>query len=359
MDNTELHYISFDPDEIWSGMIDAYIDKGGDVLYPGDEKEMLLRGVQEILVRGFAAVDNALKMAVLDYAVGGYLDAYGSQRGCERLEAVAAQATVSITKNAGAAMTIPKGTRLTADGAVIYEFGSDIYLAAGAGTTNAGIVCSEAGSIGNGLTAGTYMQMMVGIPRIAGITVLTNAGGGLDEEGDEEYRERIRTHGLANLTTGPAVQYETAAKAVTVNVADAKAVNGGAGIVNVYLILHDPSTAASDITKVVAALNDQTVRPLTDTVNVAQATAKTYTLKLEYQSETDISADVSNAVAEYLEWQNFKVGRAFNPDKLMSAVYRAGAERVVWGAGSSFDGGDVEYTEIGNSERCSGTVTIQ
>ena len=38
-------------------------DAGGDVLYPGDEKEMLMRGVQSIIMQAFAGIDNALKAA--------------------------------------------------------------------------------------------------------------------------------------------------------------------------------------------------------------------------------------------------------------------------------------------------------
>jgi len=47
MDNTEIHYLTYDPEEIFQEMNLAYIQAGGDILYPGDEKEMLLRGVQQ------------------------------------------------------------------------------------------------------------------------------------------------------------------------------------------------------------------------------------------------------------------------------------------------------------------------
>lgn len=50
MDN-EIHYLAYDPEEIWKEMIVAYVEAGGDILYPGDEKEMLLRGVQAIVTR--------------------------------------------------------------------------------------------------------------------------------------------------------------------------------------------------------------------------------------------------------------------------------------------------------------------
>ena len=42
MDDTELHYVTYDPDEIMQEMMVAYLNAGGDLLYAGDEKEMLL-----------------------------------------------------------------------------------------------------------------------------------------------------------------------------------------------------------------------------------------------------------------------------------------------------------------------------
>ena len=72
--DSEIHYLSYDPEEIWKEMILAYIEAGGDILYPGDEKEMLLRGVQSIVTQVFAGVDAALRTDTLRYAVGEYLD---------------------------------------------------------------------------------------------------------------------------------------------------------------------------------------------------------------------------------------------------------------------------------------------
>ena len=88
MDNTEIHYLTYDPEEIFQEMNLAYIQAGGDILYPGDEKEMLLRGVQAMIVQVFAGVDAALRMDTLRYAVGDYLDIYGEKRNCVRLSLI-------------------------------------------------------------------------------------------------------------------------------------------------------------------------------------------------------------------------------------------------------------------------------
>ena len=65
MDNSELHYMQCDPEKLWDKMIEAYVDAGGDILYPGDEKEMLLRSVQADIIQVVMAVDNALRMMTL------------------------------------------------------------------------------------------------------------------------------------------------------------------------------------------------------------------------------------------------------------------------------------------------------
>ena len=94
MDNTELHYLAYDPEAIWEQMMINYVEAGGDTVYPGDEKYMLLRGVLADIVQVFAGVDNALRMQTLRYAIGEYLDVLGELRGCERIKATAATATV-------------------------------------------------------------------------------------------------------------------------------------------------------------------------------------------------------------------------------------------------------------------------
>ena len=361
MDLTELHYLTYDPDAIWSEMQDAYIDAGGEALYPGDEKEMLLRSVQAVLVQGFAGIDNALRMATLRYAVGDYLDVIGEQRDCPRLEAVAAKSTVTIEMKAvETAGTLPAGTSMTADGVVFYSTTEDVPKALYAQTVTVGIACDRAGAVGNGLAAGTEMQLAQGDADVGLITVTEAATGGSDEEDDETYRARIREHGLANVTTGPKEQYEARAMEVSSDIVDANAVSETAGYVDVYLIVRDASRAASLVEAVGAALSSDDARPLTDHVTVSLASDVPYTLNVRYTqpSGASLAAAVAAAVEEYQAWQDDVIGQAFNPDRLMALLYQAGCTRVTWGNGCVFNGSsDIEYTEIGSGQRCKGTVT--
>ena len=361
MDNTELHYVSYDPEAIWRDMVSAYYAAGGETLHPGDEKEILLRAVLQIMTTAFAGIDNALRMDTLRYAVRDYLDVYGEKRNCPRIRAEAATASVSIVMQAtGRTGTIPQGAPLTEDGEMTYLLNEEIPITGQAQTVEAEIVCSQAGAIGNGLLSGAALQFVTGYDAVTSVTVLEDATGGQDEETDEVYRERIRTNGLATVTTGPAEQYRSAAMAVSSQIVDAAAINGGNGVVNVYLLLSSSTGSDAIIAAVAAALSADNVRPLTDNVSVQLATAKEYTLNVTctIPAGVNISEAITDAVAEYKTWQETVIGQPFNPDKLMAMLYQAGCSRVVFTSGSEFDGGTAEYTAIAANQYCTGTIAV-
>lgn len=361
LDSTELHYIVYDPEAIWEQMMINYNNAGGDTLYPGDEKEMLLRSVLADITQAFAGVDNALRMMTLRYAVGEYLDNIGELRSCPRIRATPARATVTITTlPLGIVTTLAAGTAMTADGEMYYRLADDVPLTGYAQTLTAEIVADRSGIAGNGLLAGTQMSLAMSNISVSSIVVATDAAGGQETEDDETFRERIRAHLITSVTTGPSKQYEAAAMAVSSVILDAKA-SGGAGEVYISLILSTQTGAEALIQSVEDALNAKDVRPLTDTVIVSQATDVEYTLNVKYKSDgsSATNAAIAAAVASYQDWQDNKIGRAFDPDRLKALLYQAGCTRVIWDEGSAFDDGEVEYTEISvTDERCKGTITL-
>ena len=362
MDTTELHYVTYDPEAIWQEMMKAYAEAGGDILYPGDEKEMLLRSVQADIVQLFAGVDNALRMQTLRYAVGDYLDVLGEQRNCERIAASKATAIVNITTNAtGQTDILAAGTPMTADGSIFYLLTEDIALTGYAQTITAQVECDRTGSAGNGLLAGTEMGLAVTHSAIANIVVAADASGGNEKEDDEAYRKRIREYGLTSVSTGPERQYEAAAKEVSGEILDANAVNLGAGNVGIFLILASETGAAAILQSVLDALSANSARPLTDHVSVQLAEDIRYTLNVRYTCDNSsaVLEAIVKAANEYKEWQDNTIGRPFNPDRLTAAIYQAGATRVILGPDSVFNGGTVvEYTEITETQHCKGTINL-
>lgn len=359
-DNGGLHYIDYDSELIWNEMMMIYDMEGGDPLWPGDEKEMLLRAVQMIAITILAKVDNALRMDTLTYAEREFLKEYGRKRNCEYIEAQAATANVALTlAQTGYPRTIPAGTLLTADGVVLWATAEEIPLTGTAQEITAEIQCTTAGIIGNGLRDGTEMQFMEGLEGLTRAVIVGDASGGVDAEDWEIYRERIRNYGLAAVTTGPEIQYESQAMAVTSQILDAQAMNDGPGEVGLYLLTEAGADWNTIEASVLQRLNAENARPLTDHVSVYPAEEEAYTLnvKVWYGSNVNLTQSVADTIAEYKEWQDMKIGRAFNPDKLTAMLYQSGCERAQFTAGSSgIDGGAVEYTVIPERARCIGTI---
>ncbi len=363
MDNTELHYVTYDTEDMWAKMMAAYVDAGGDVLYGGDEKEMLLRAQLYIASMMLAEIDNGLRMATLRYAVGEYLDVYGEKRSCERIEAKYAEGKVRIVFNAsGVAKTIPAGTALTADGKVVYLLTEDVAQTGNARAVTAGIICQTAGEVGNTLSGGTSMQFVNTEGGVESVACAEGATGGGDEEEDEAYRERIRRHGLTTTTTGTATAYEQTALDASADIVDAKAVKTDDESVTVYILTAEDGDPEETESAAQEALTDKSKRPLTVKVTCEEAESVPYVLNVAYTTEetasSNISAAIEEAVNEYTEWQNQKIGRAFNPDRLVAYLYRAGAMNVRFAELSHFNGGEVEYTTIGDGQRCDGEVNL-
>ena len=363
VDSTELHYVDYDAEQTWDEMLRAYIEAGGDILYPGDEKEMLLRAALAIATAIMAKVDSALRMDTLTYATGEYLKEYGRKRNCVYIEAIPATAPVTMTFQAtGIAHTIAAGTELTADGAVIFATQEDLSITGTAQEINTTVQCQTPGIIGNGLRQGTQLQFVEGIDGFVSAIVTADASGGVDAEDEEVYRERIRNFGLVSVTTGPKMLYESQTLAVSSQIVDAKAVNDGGGEVGIYIILAEGANENAIKASVEQALSSDTKRPLTDhvTVYVSDEAAYTLNVKVWYSQYAGISDSVTAAISEYQAWQDNKIGRAFNPDKLIAMLYQAGCERVQFleGSGLGDDPEAAAYTEINSTKHCAGTITL-
>jgi phage-related baseplate assembly protein len=362
MNDGETHYIDFDPEALWDRMHRAYIQAGGDILYPGDEKEILLRAVQAIAVALMADVDSALRMDTLTYAIGEYLKLYGEKRNCFYQEAVAATAPVKITFGAtGYAQALEAGTLLTADGTLLWELTESIEITGTAQETDTTVRCATPGAVGNGLYTGVELQFIQPVDGLISAVVTADASGGVDAEDEEAYRERIRRNGLASVTTGPSMLYESQALAVSTQILDAKALNDGGGEVGIYLILESGADQQAIFAAVEQALSPTDKRPLSDHVTVYAATEAAYTLNVKawYDSSLAIGSGITDAVNQYQAWQDNKIGRAFNPDRLLAMLYQLGCERVKFLDGSGMSGAEEpEYTEIAPRAHCKGTITI-
>lgn len=347
MDNTELHYLTYDPEAIYEAMVGAYMENGGDAIAPGSEIDIYLHGVLAVMVRAFAGMDNALRMSTLRYAVGEYLDMIGENRFCERHKAVHAESRVSVNVSGTASTTLPAGTILTVDGSMMWETTEDALVEVGYGAS-VKIRCMEAGEAGNVLKRNEEMQLIVPNDAIGTIKCTLDAFGGAKAEEDDAYRERIRRSGLYGSTTGTKIQYENKASEVE-GVKDVHAWSQTPGEVTIT-VLPERGVSSDDLVKkvqdVVSAVD---VKPITDVVKTELVTYRSFTLNVYYKLPNEFTPDIggsmNNVINEYVEWQNSKIGRAYNPQRLVGMLYALGLESVTLT-------GDKDRVEIGEGECC-------
>ena len=105
---------------------------------------------------------------------------------------------------------------------------------------------------------------------------------------------------------------------------------------DLYVLMDDGTIATTEIKNaVLAACNDDTVRPLTDKVAVKDPQKVSYNITFTYYvpkdsslSSTEIKAAVDKAVAEFVAWQCGKLGRDINPSVLIGKLMQTGIKRV-------------------------------
>lgn len=105
---------------------------------------------------------------------------------------------------------------------------------------------------------------------------------------------------------------------------------------DLYVLMDDGTIATTEIKNaVLAACNDDTVRPLTDKVSVKDPQKVSYNITFTYYvpkdsalSSTEIKAAVDEAVTEFVSWQCGKLGRDINPSVLIGKLMQTGIKRV-------------------------------
>ena len=112
---------------------------------------------------------------------------------------------------------------------------------------------------------------------------------------------------------------------------------GGAWTTVANWVMEDGSPASSEMkAAILAACNDEDIRPLTDQVSCEDVELVTYDINMTYylsrdstESAATIQANVEAAVQNFIAWEAATIGRDINPSKLNQLVIEAGAKRTV------------------------------
>jgi len=165
-------------------------------------------------------------------------------------------------------------------------------------------------------------------------------------ESDADYLRRILLAHDAFSTAGSREAYRYFALTSSSAVKDAEAVRPIAGVVQVYVLSREGDGEAPPalVDAVEAALNEESVRPLTDTVRVGSATVLKFQVSatLEIQSGPDtevVAAEAKRKAREYIE-QRHALGETIVLGALEARLYVPGVERATLTSPVSDIGGD-------------------
>lgn len=144
-------------------------------------------------------------------------------------------------------------------------------------------------------------------------------------ESDDDFRARIQLSPEAYTTAGSEGSYVFHALGADPDVKDVQPVSPTPGVVVVYVLSRtgDGTAQQSLLDKVDATLNAETVRPMTDQVQVMSASIVNYTIEAELTmfpgpDATVILQSAIDAVTAYAEEQ-----RRIGYDVTLSGIYRA------------------------------------
>jgi phage-related baseplate assembly protein len=337
-----------DPNLILADMIAEFEAAAERTLYPAQVERLLINlyAYRESLVRD--AIQYAGQQNLLAFASFPMLDYLGQLLSVTRLASQPAVTTLQFTL--AGALTVPfiiaAGTLVgTNDGQFAFATSATISIAAGGTTGTVAAAATAPGAAANGYLAGQVSVQLNPNALIASVTNTSTTTGGSAPETDAHLRARIQAAPNQFSVAGPIGAYRFFAMGADPSIADAQVVSPAPGSVNVYVltgpVTQQPAPAPNSagvansalLAKVAALLNADTVRPLTDAVNVVAVTEVDYqitatvTLYSDADPTTTIAA-ATTAVQELALELAAKIQRDIVPSQIIAALSVAGVYGV-------------------------------
>lgn len=340
-----IEFVEIDAKKIYNDILIMFQTALGEILYPGDERRIFLEQETQLIVAIFNAINESAKQNLLRYARDEVLDAIGESKDVARLEPQKARCTVRFTLSAAQSnnIIIPKGTRITPDGVYFFETVQEVTVQSGELYIDILTEATVAGANHNGFSPGQVRVLVDIIPFIGQVSNIDTSSGGADTEPDDDginvwsgYRGRIRLANSKISTAGHELGYIYYAKSADANIQDVVPTSPNPGEVLITVVMKNGELPSETVLqKVEASCSPKHVRPQTDFVSAAAPVVINYNITLTYYISSDnqteeitIRSAIDKAVEEYRTWQDTKIGRHINPDRLRNLMLNAGASRI-------------------------------
>lgn len=333
-----LKFADYDAEEIDASLTASVEEELGRTLARADPLRLFLRGIEYVILQQRVLIDECAKQNLLAYATGDNLEHLGALVGVERIQPVAAKSTVKLTLSAprNVVTIIPAGIRFTAGDQMYFTLDEDVIFLAGEVEKNATVTCETLGEAGNGYAVGEIKTIVDPQPFLQSVANITESDGGSDIETDEALRERIHEAPESFSNAGSYGAYRWHTFNASPLISDVALISPSPGVVEVYPLLKGGELPTEEVLRAVEEeLNDRTVRPLTDKVEVKMPAEVEYIIDCEYTinrsdatSASAIELAAEQAVEDYILWQKSVLGRDIEPTELIYRLKAAGVKRV-------------------------------
>ncbi|MCR5337618.1 MAG: baseplate J/gp47 family protein [Lachnospiraceae bacterium] len=371
-------YVETDAQAIYEQVLTSLQEAVGETLYEGDERRIFAEGLVALFLNMFSTIEDTAKQTMLRWARGEFLDIIGEDKGCTRLEAEKASCTVRYAMNEAftLSISIPEGSRVETQEGLQFATTRDAVLLAGSTYVDVPVEAVEGGEKYNGIIPGGICIMTDLISYIDTVTNQDTTSGGTDRETDDDYRERARISETQYSTAGSRDAYIYWAKSTTAEISDAKVNCPSANVVDIYIALANGQTASEEkLEEVEDVVTDPKVKALGDLVSVKNPDEVPYDITVTYYVTPEAEAEATEAIEngwtdesgiehdsvieQYRIWQDTKIGRNINPNKLIAMMMNPAGDGSVAGA-SRAEVTYPEFTQLDDVEiaRYSGNLTI-
>jgi len=324
-----VKFVDTDPLLYESQLISAYENITQRTLNPADPERLLINLLSYVLSIISINIDYAGRMNLLSTAQNDYLDKLGELLGCIRLPAQKAKTTIRffVSSPLSFDVIIPQNTRVGPDNDNYFYTLYESRILAGSLYTDVQAEFFQEGSLGNNFAIGQVNKLIDVINYVSSAHNISMSMYGTDIENDERYRQRIKMSLSSFSTAGPKSSYIYHTKSAHQDISDVSVWSPIPGQVNISFLLKNGQIPNNDMLNLVSSyLNDDKVRPLTDTIIVQAPSVVNYDINFTYYIEKDFLPNQSNIhtlvnqkINDFISFTK-KLGRDILPEKLTEFI---------------------------------------
>lgn len=361
-------FIEIDASADEQALIDKYLElTGKDAIYPAQAERILISLIAYYANLVKTQFNEAAALNLVQFSRAPILDFIGALFGCTRLAAEYGTDELQITlyEAFNYDFTISAGLEVqTSDGEYTFKTIEDVTIPAGETSALVTIQSETAGTAVNDYGADTITVLIKPYSYIKSVTNINGVSGGLDEESDDDYRERILLAPESYTCAGSYGAYIYHTKSVSQNIVDVEAespqmsatvtIDGEsvedftvdyttgevtftyndsefvvtvppAASVYVYPLVSEGADFDTIKEAVEEKLNDRNCMPMTDYINVVEPTAIEKELDITVTLDEDIDTDsvqtaVTEAVDSFIAEHRNTLNMPLVPLKLLTAI---------------------------------------